>query len=143
MELVYLGKAPKTGRVMAIKTLALSQQFEGRNWPMPRKAGSCCPGLACSHKQNRVYRDIKPANILSGSEGEIVKTIDFGLVSITNPSKTKMGLPFDTPKLLLPERLYAQPWPSWRAIQWLLRPPPNFLIKPTTAQLQTMMSAKP
>jgi hypothetical protein len=51
MELVYLGKAPKTGRVMAIKTLALSQQFEGRNWLMPRKAGSCCSGLCAQTKQ--------------------------------------------------------------------------------------------
>jgi serine/threonine protein kinase len=51
MGVVYLGKDPKIGRVVAIKTMALSQEFEGEeNWWMPVSASSARqkPPGACS-----------------------------------------------------------------------------------------------
>jgi hypothetical protein len=43
MGVVYLGKDPKIGRVVAIKTMALSQEFEGDELTMRASASSARP----------------------------------------------------------------------------------------------------
>ena len=52
MGVVYLGKDPKIGRVVAIKTMALSQEFEGDELTERASASSARPRppAACKHQ---------------------------------------------------------------------------------------------
>jgi serine/threonine protein kinase len=57
MGVVYLGKDPKIGRVVAIKTMALSQEFEGEELTMPASASSARPKPqgACSTRTSSPF----------------------------------------------------------------------------------------
>ena len=58
------------------------------------------------HKQNIAHRDIKPDNIMYGSDGEI-KIIDFGLAKQTAKSGQKMHTIAGTPYYISPEVLHG------------------------------------
>ena len=61
--------------------------------------------LDYAHAQNIVHRDIKPANIMYEADADIVKVTDFGIVRITDSSKTKTGMVLGTPSCMPPEQL--------------------------------------
>ena len=59
-----------------------------------------CEGLAHAHKYGFVHRDVKPANILVTSDGN-VKVVDFGIVHLDSANITKPGrswAPFTMPR---------------------------------------------
>jgi len=66
-------------------------------------------GLAKSHENDLVHRDIKPGNVFVTHEGQ-VKILDFGLAkSIGEKGVSMTGLTQGTPAYMAPERLSAGP----------------------------------
>lgn len=70
-----------------------------------------CQGLAHSHGNGIVHRDVKPANIIltrTGSGAEQAKLVDFGIAKITAPEEgqnlTQTGEVFGTPLYMSPEQ---------------------------------------
>src|SRR3954447_1946175 len=61
-------------------------------------------GLAAAHARDIVHRDVKPANVLLGSDGSI-KVTDFGIADLIAASSRADGLVFGTPGYLPPEAL--------------------------------------
>ena len=73
-----------------------------------RIAREAARGLARAHKEGIVHRDVKPANILIGAEGE-VRLSDFGLVKDLAPASgdqplTQSGAILGTPQYMAPEQ---------------------------------------
>ena len=66
------------------------------------------PGLDYAHQQNVVHRDIKPANIRYEPESDTVKITAFGIVRITDSSKTKTGTVLGTTSYMSPEQLSGE-----------------------------------
>jgi serine/threonine protein kinase len=72
-----------------------------------------CHALQHAHTKGVVHRDIKPANVLvaSGSDGPLVKVIDFGIAKATSAELTEDSLrtEFDqvigTPEYMAPEQV--------------------------------------
>src|SRR5688572_28153617 len=125
MGVVYLGKDPKIGREVAIKTMALSQEFEPEELAEVKErlfreaetagvlsmekvvsiVGRVADGLGYGLRQGVVHRDIKPANMMYHPEGDTLKVTDFGIARLTDSSKTKTGMVLGTPSFMSPEQL--------------------------------------
>ena len=90
MGVVYRGKDPKIGRVVAIKTMALSQEFEADELEDVRQ---------------RFFREAETAGRLNHPNIVTIKVTDFGIARITDSSKTKTGMVLGTPSYMSPEQL--------------------------------------
>lgn len=63
-----------------------------------------CEGLHYAHRHGVVHRDVKPGNLLRGSDGE-VKLADFGIAKATEQSSiTQVGSVLGTAAYLAPEQ---------------------------------------
>ncbi len=64
-----------------------------------------CRGLDYAHRKGVVHRDVKPGNLLRGSEGGQVKLADFGIAKAAEQSDiTKVGSVLGTAAYLSPEQ---------------------------------------
>ena len=71
--------------------------------------GQVAHALAYAHRRGVVHRDVKPANIMLDSTGDVVVT-DFGIAKVaTAPSHTLTGSVVGTPAYMSPEQCFAQP----------------------------------
>lgn len=64
-----------------------------------------------AHRQGVVHRDVKPANIMIGADGdgrELVRIMDFGIARMAGASRTRTGLVLGTPSYMSPEQLAGQ-----------------------------------
>jgi serine/threonine protein kinase len=60
--------------------------------------------LRAAHRNGVVHRDVKPGNVLLGSDGRVVLT-DFGLATVPgDPNVTRTGLVLGSPAYIAPER---------------------------------------
>ncbi len=67
-------------------------------------AAQTAQGLQAAHEKGVVHRDIKSANILLTTSGQ-VKIVDFGLAQLANPDQlTKTGSTLGTPAYMSPEQ---------------------------------------
>ncbi|PYQ17039.1 MAG: hypothetical protein DMF79_17930 [Acidobacteria bacterium] len=69
-----------------------------------RIVADVCRGLDFAHKQGVVHRDVKPANVRVGRDGE-VKILDFGIARLADSELTQAGTVLGTPSYISPEIL--------------------------------------
>jgi serine/threonine protein kinase len=63
-----------------------------------------CEGLAYAHSRHVIHRDVKPANIMVSTAGQ-VKVLDFGLARVaTRDTITRKGVILGTPDYMSPEQ---------------------------------------
>lgn len=79
---------------------------ERRGMELARRAAvHVLRGLAVAHAKGIVHRDIKPGNILVGTDG-VMKVTDFGLASFAAaPTVTMEGMVLGTPAYMAPEQV--------------------------------------
>ncbi|MDR7279587.1 serine/threonine protein kinase [Catenuloplanes atrovinosus] len=65
--------------------------------------------LTAAHRVGVLHRDVKPANVLLGTDGRIMLT-DFGLATVEDdPGMTRTGIVLGSPAYLAPERAIGEP----------------------------------
>ena len=65
--------------------------------------------LAAAHRVGVLHRDVKPANVLLGTDGRVMLT-DFGLAAVEDdPGMTRTGIVLGSPAYLAPERAVGDP----------------------------------
>jgi serine/threonine protein kinase len=74
-----------------------------------------CSAVQYAHQNLVVHRDLKPGNILVGSDGE-PKLLDFGIAKLLNPNLSPLSLPMTatmmqilTPEYASPEQVRGEP----------------------------------
>jgi hypothetical protein len=88
------------------RTLAEVVRTDGPLTPRrTAEVGLCVLGaLEAAHQQGIVHRDVKPGNVLLGTDGRVVLT-DFGIATFTGDSSiTSTGLLLGSPSYIAPER---------------------------------------
>ncbi len=95
---------------------------DGTDWPsLSRALLATLDGLAHAHARGVVHRDIKPGNVLLGTDGEI-KLTDFGLVhAIAAVDEVGDSMLLGTPAYMAPEQLTMRsrdfgPWTDLYAV---------------------------
>jgi serine/threonine protein kinase len=90
----------------------LSEAIRSKPLPVQRIAaigGAVAEALAHVHARNMVHRDVKPANVLLGTDGT-VKLTDFGIARLVDAAKvTSTGLMVGTASYLSPEQVAGEP----------------------------------
>ncbi|MGI5246712.1 protein kinase domain-containing protein [Dactylosporangium sp. CA-139066] len=74
-------------------------------------AEQVCDALAAAHDAGVIHRDVKPANILIGDEGQ-VKVCDFGIARVTDRALTALTAPatvIGTSSYMAPEQVLGEP----------------------------------
>jgi len=68
-----------------------------------------CRGLGHAHEKGMVHRDVKPGNIMVGSEGRVT-IMDFGIVKapVGGEALTRTGIVFGTPEYMAPEQAQGE-----------------------------------
>ncbi|MDQ0367302.1 serine/threonine protein kinase [Catenuloplanes indicus] len=70
---------------------------------------SVLAALRAAHRVGVLHRDVKPANVLLGTDGRIMLT-DFGLATVEDdPGMTRTGIVLGSPAYLAPERAIGEP----------------------------------
>ncbi len=68
-----------------------------------------CEGLAAAHAEDVIHRDLKPQNVLIGSDGR-ARILDFGLARpVEETGITRTGVIIGTPDYMSPEQALGQP----------------------------------
>ena len=90
-----------------IEGQSLDKKIGGSPLPLDQAfdiAAQTAQGLQAAHEKGVVHRDIKSANILLTTSGQ-VKIVDFGLAQLANPDQlTKTGSTLGTPAYMSPEQ---------------------------------------
>jgi serine/threonine-protein kinase len=100
----------------------LGKVIDGRPLAAPRALAlvrAALVGLRHAHQMGLVHRDLKPDNLMvtTGSAGETVKILDFGMVKLMGIAEamlgsaklTETGIVFGTPLYIAPEQAQGRP----------------------------------
>ncbi|HEX4943518.1 MAG TPA: protein kinase [Usitatibacteraceae bacterium] len=93
------------GRSLAHHLTEVTRYGFADTWEVVRQV---LDGLAYSHGQGVIHRDLKPGNILVNDDGRI-KITDFGVARIDTSTLTVMGDIVGTPHYMAPEQFAGQP----------------------------------
>lgn len=110
--LAYLVMEYLSGETLAERLRRLSRLSEAEALHIVQQLASA---LAAAHAHGIVHRDLKPGNVMivtehSGSSGERVKLLDFGIAKLSQANqpgadvRTRTGLPMGTPLYMAPEQ---------------------------------------
>ena len=114
MRLVEGGSLDEICRRLAQKQLQIP--IDQTQWILWQSARA----LAYAHSEGIIHRDVKPANILISTKGEVVVT-DFGIAkAVDAEGLTKSGMAIGTPTYMSPEQFVGQDPLSGAADQYAL-----------------------